>query len=108
MASVADLQLIDINNKPFVFFDGFESRSAGGGRPRAPRPGEAGAGPQKTQVLYSVRYVQAPKDKGSSAAAPRSAKKEGEVKKMTMAMEVPKDGVGNCAVPVRYSGALGL
>eukprot|EP00972_Heterocapsa_arctica_P079409 11703320-Heterocapsa_arctica.AAC.1 len=99
MAAVADLELIDINKKPFVFFDGFESRSAGGGRPRAPRPGEAGAGgPQKTQVLYSVRYVQAPKDKGSSA--PRaSAKKEGEVKKMTMAMELPKDGVGNCAVP---------
>mmetsp|Transcript_36660 Transcript_36660/g.80049 ORF Transcript_36660/g.80049 Transcript_36660/m.80049 type:complete len:105 (+) Transcript_36660:74-388(+) len=74
------------NKNSIVFFDGFESRSAGGGRPRGPRPGEGPAGGGAQQVLYSVRWVPSAHGKDKNAPAPRAAagKKEDNVIKGVM------------------------
>mmetsp|Transcript_109569 Transcript_109569/g.304816 ORF Transcript_109569/g.304816 Transcript_109569/m.304816 type:complete len:115 (-) Transcript_109569:133-477(-) len=114
MSSIADLELITgvgANKQTITFFEGFESRAAGGPRKPAAAAGQAALGGpgDKTQVLYSVRWVQAPKDKAAASAPGRpAAGRAGEVKKMNMTMQMPSDGLGNCAVPVRMSGAYGV
>lgn len=63
-----------VSKVTLCFFDGFESRSAGGGARPAPKAEAGGPGmkelgvPEKEQVLYSVRWVQASGKKGQEAA----------------------------------------
>ena len=72
MSNVSDIELIKMDSSKegkvtLAFFDGFESRSAGGGQRPAPKAAAAAGGggvaslgiPEKEQVLYSVRWVQA-------------------------------------------------
>merc|ERR1712129_216751 len=88
--------------------DGFEGRSAGGGGARKQKD-DITTSPAQARALYSVRWVQAPKDKTKSDAAPlrSTGTKPGEVRRMNMTMELDESG-GNCAVPVRMSGKFGL
>merc|ERR1719210_438928 len=95
----------------FMWWSGFESRSAGGGRPRAPRGYDGYAGPEKMPVVYSVRWVPAPKDSGSSgpaAAAAGRSSKVGEVSRLNRDLQAPVDGLGANVVPVRKTGAFGI
>jgi len=83
MSNISDIELIKTDSSKegkvtLAFFDGFESRAAGGGQRPAPKAAAGGDGdmkgigftPEKEQVLYSVRWVQA-----SAKSAP--AKKVG-------------------------------
>eukprot|EP00445_Apocalathium_hangoei_P001181 CAMPEP_0203859144 /NCGR_PEP_ID=MMETSP0359-20131031/11674_1 /ASSEMBLY_ACC=CAM_ASM_000338 /TAXON_ID=268821 /ORGANISM="Scrippsiella Hangoei, Strain SHTV-5" /LENGTH=119 /DNA_ID=CAMNT_0050776003 /DNA_START=75 /DNA_END=434 /DNA_ORIENTATION=+ len=115
ISNTSDLELfmgMGAKKDTLTFFEGFESRSAGGGRapPKGPHGGLAlGAGGEKQQVLYSVRWVQAPKDKGAAGTSGGASRgKPGEVKKMNMTMELQGEGLGTSAVPVRLSGAYGV
>mmetsp|Transcript_60617 Transcript_60617/g.128380 ORF Transcript_60617/g.128380 Transcript_60617/m.128380 type:complete len:115 (+) Transcript_60617:143-487(+) len=111
ISNVSDLELfmgVGAKKETLTFFEGFESRSAGGGRAAAKTAETAGSAltaAEKQQVLYSVRWVQAPKDK-EGTVAPRP--KAGEVTKLSMSMDLGRDGLGASAVPVRMSGAFGV
>lgn len=110
---VHDMELMTQNGKNRTILcsmDAFEGRSAGGGRKPAQQqqPGYL-TGPAQAQALYSVRWVQAPKEKASVSGPPRSTgTKPGAVKKLNMHMELPEESGGNCAIPVRMSGKYGL
>mmetsp|Transcript_130541 Transcript_130541/g.325682 ORF Transcript_130541/g.325682 Transcript_130541/m.325682 type:complete len:115 (-) Transcript_130541:135-479(-) len=111
--TVSDLELcqgLGVKKEVLTFFEGFESRAAGGGK-KPPAAGAAGAleGPSKpSEVLYSVRWVQAPKVKDAGGPKTSSAARAGEVRKLNMTMELPQDGLGATTVPVRISGSLGV
>eukprot|EP00443_Scrippsiella_acuminata_P004896 CAMPEP_0115210872 /NCGR_PEP_ID=MMETSP0270-20121206/22470_1 /TAXON_ID=71861 /ORGANISM="Scrippsiella trochoidea, Strain CCMP3099" /LENGTH=116 /DNA_ID=CAMNT_0002624539 /DNA_START=101 /DNA_END=451 /DNA_ORIENTATION=- len=116
MTAVSDMELclgvgaVGAKRDTFCFYDAYESR-APGGRPAKAAGGPSGAigAPEKTQVLYSVRWVRAPTDKGAAAPDPKSrAARTGEVKKLNMTMDLPQDGIGSSAVPVRMTGAYGI
>lgn len=80
MSNISDIELIKTDTSKegkvtLAFFDGFESRSAGGGSRPAPKAADGGPGgarelgvPEKEQVLYSVRWVQASAGKAQAAA----------------------------------------
>lgn len=86
MSNIADIELIKAeaskeSKLTLAFFDGFESRAAGAGA-RPDKGGkdkgglkdslESGHGyPQKEQVLYSVRWVQASQGKSGAGLQPR-------------------------------------
>lgn len=98
-ASKTDVEMMTVGDKndriTIQFFDRFESRSA-----RAPPAGGGGGkkskdedkGPEKTQVLYSVRWIK------SGASGDRLAHKSDNLadKRVSMSLDMgqPKDGFG--------------
>ncbi|CAE8679829.1 unnamed protein product [Polarella glacialis] len=119
MSNIADIELIKADTSKdtkitLAFFEGFESRSAGGGSRPAPKAPEAAGGfskgfqdgidkfgaPQKEQVLYSVRWVQASAGRGAAAGPKKVGKREfakEEDKRVVSSMQLgaPKENWGS-------------
>jgi len=110
ISNISDIELIKMDSSKegkvtLAFFDAFESRSAGGGKP--PPKAEAGKGPgglalgapEKEPVLYSVRWVQASAGKSGASPGPKKGRREftkEEDKRLvsTAALGAPKDSFG--------------
>merc|ERR1712217_340015 len=104
-ASKTDVLMMTLGDKGdrlnVQFFDHFESRAA-----RAPGGGGGGGkkaddskGPQKTQVLYSVRWI-----RSGASGDPLAHKTNGAEDKrlaMTLDMGQPKDGFGQTSIANR-------
>eukprot|EP00933_Yihiella_yeosuensis_P072885 TRINITY_DN81436_c0_g1_i1.p1 TRINITY_DN81436_c0_g1~~TRINITY_DN81436_c0_g1_i1.p1 ORF type:complete len:562 (+),score=189.22 TRINITY_DN81436_c0_g1_i1:144-1688(+) len=116
ISNISDIELIKADTSKeskitLAFFDGFESRSAGGQKPAPKASEDAASGPfakgfpevgEKEQVLYSVRWVQASAGKAGSANNTKKASKkdftkdEDMVQKFSLNMDVPKENWGSC------------
>lgn len=111
ISNISDIELIKMDSSKegkvtLAFFDAFESRSAGGGKP--PPKAEAGSkgpgglalgAPEKEPVLYSVRWVQASAGKSGASPGPKKGRREftkEEDKRLvsTASLGAPKDSFG--------------
>eukprot|EP00933_Yihiella_yeosuensis_P028615 TRINITY_DN22450_c0_g1_i2.p1 TRINITY_DN22450_c0_g1~~TRINITY_DN22450_c0_g1_i2.p1 ORF type:complete len:938 (+),score=323.95 TRINITY_DN22450_c0_g1_i2:103-2916(+) len=116
ISNISDIELIKADSSKdskvtLAFFDGFESRSAGGPKPAPAAAGGGTAGPgfskgledfkpEKEQVLYSVRWVQASAGKAGANAGQKVGKREftkEEDKRQMLSMQLgaPKENWGS-------------